>query len=62
MPIELTDEQPRLCRSFIHWCPENVALAHKGECRRHPPMIDGWPVSKSGDGCGEWKLKTDTAE
>ena len=53
----MTDKQPKLCRSCTYWYPERMATSHMGECRRYPPMVDGWPISKGEDWCGEWQAK-----
>ena len=55
------DPQPR-CRSCRSWCPL-AGNPDQGECRRYAPrpaisnsvhMLAGWPVTNSGDWCGEF--------
>lgn len=29
----------------------------RGNCRRFPPSVDGWPIVVPIDWCGEWKAK-----
>jgi hypothetical protein len=35
-----------------------------GRCHRHPPSMDGWPVTLEADWCGEfeWLRGTDASE
>ena len=58
----MTADKPKLCQSCAHWYPEAMALPNRGECRRYPPMIDGWPPSKVDDWCGEHKAREAAAE
>ena len=39
--------------STIKIYPEGMGI---GRCRRHAPTMNGWPVMREGDWCGDHKL------
>ena len=49
------------CRTCMFYVPKEMlrlvdAGQAVGRCRRHSPSMNGWPVMRDGDWCGDHKL------
>jgi hypothetical protein len=49
------------CRTCMYYVPKEMMILvpegqSVGRCRRHAPTMNGWPVMRDGDWCGDHKL------